>query len=95
MKFLKTIVRILTLILIITILLYLWKFLQKQEIIVTNSTKTVITKLQSLNRLESAEMTITKIMRAEKDMVDIIPSMSFDNVIQDVLLQDKMIFELE
>ncbi len=95
MKFLKKIIYILILSIIVIVLLYLRKFLQKNEIIVTNSTKTVITKLQSLNRLESAEMTITKIMRAEKEMVDIIPSMSFDNMIQDVLLQDKMIFELE
>jgi small ligand-binding sensory domain FIST len=73
----------------------LWKFLQKQEIIVTKSTKSVITKLQSVSKLESAEMIITKIMEAEKELVDVIPSMSFDDVLQDALFQDKMVFELE
>jgi len=40
-------------------------------------------------------MTITKIMRSEKGLVDIIPNMSIDNTIQDFLFQDKMIFEVE
>jgi len=95
MKFLRTTVRILTMIIVIIILLFLWKFLQKQEIIVTNTTKSIISQLQSVNKLESAEVTITKIMQAEKDMVDIIPSMSFDDILQNALFQDKMVFELE
>jgi hypothetical protein len=82
-------------IIVIIILLFLWKFLQKQEIIVTNTTKSIISQLQSVNKLESAEVTITKIMQAEKDMVDIIPSMSFDDILQNALFQDKMVFELE
>lgn len=81
---------------IIVILAYFaWNFLQKQEIIVTDSTKTVISKLNSISKLETAEMTIVKIMEAKKDLVDIFPSISFDNLIQDALFQDKMIFELE
>jgi len=95
MKFLRTLYRIFVLIVILFILLFLWKFLQKQEIIVTKSTKSVITKLQSVSKLESAEMIITKIMEAEKELVDVIPSMSFDDVLQDALFQDKMVFELE
>lgn len=74
---------------------FIWNLLQKQEIIVTDTTKTVITELRAINKLETAEMTITKIMEAEKDLVDIIPSMAFDDAIQDMLFQDKMIFELE
>ena len=95
MKFLKTLYRILILTVVVFVLLFLWKFLQKQEIIVTNSTKAVITKLQSVNKLESAQMTITKIMEAKKELVDVIPSISFDNILQDVLFKDKIIFELE
>jgi len=95
MKFLRALYRILILIVIILVLLFLWKFLQKQEIIVTNSTKSVITKLQSVSKLESAEMTITKIMEAEKELVDVIPSMTFDDILQDALFKDKMVFELE
>ena len=95
MKFLKTLYRILILTVVVFVLLFLWKFLQKQEIIVTNSTKAVITKLQSVNKLESAQMTITKIMEAKKELVDVIPSISFDNILEDVLFKDKIIFELE
>lgn len=95
MKFLKTLYRILILTVVVFVLLFLWKFLQKQEIIVTNSTKAVITKLQSVNKLESAQMTITKIMEAKKELVDVIPSISFDNILQDALFKDKIIFELE
>lgn len=95
MKFLKTIAYVLTLVAIIFIMFFLWRFLQKQEIIVTSSTKSVITKLQAVSKLESAEMTITKIMKAEKELIDIIPSISFDNMLQNTLFQDKMIFELE
>ncbi len=95
MKFLKVLYRILILIVIIFILLFAWRWLQKESVIITNSTKSVIAKLQSVNKLESAEMTITKIMRSEKGLVDIIPNMSIDNTIQDFLFQDKMIFEVE
>ena len=80
---------------IIVIAYFVWNLLQKQEIIVTDTTKTVITELRSVSKLETAEMTITKIMEAEKDLIDIIPSMAFDDAIQDMLFQDKMIFELE
>jgi len=80
---------------IIVIAYFLWNLLQKQEIIVTDTTKAVITQLRSVSKLETAEMTITKIMEAEKDLVDIIPSMSFDDTIQKALFGDKMIFELE
>lgn len=95
MKFLKVLYRILILIVIIFILLFAWRWLQKESVIITNSTKSVIAKLQSVNKLESAEMTITKIMRSEKGLVDIIPNISIDNTIQDFLFQDKMIFEVE
>ncbi len=87
--------RILILIVIIFVLFFTWNWLQREAVIVTSSTKSVVAKLQSVNKLESAEMTITKIMRAEKEMIDIIPTMSFDNTIQDFLFQDKMIFEVE
>ena len=80
---------------IIIVAYFVWNLLQKQEILVTDTTKAVITELREVNKLESAEMTITKIMEAEKDLVDIIPSMSFDDAIQEALFQDKMIFELE
>ncbi len=86
---------IVSLAIIIIIAYFVWNLLQKQEIIVTSNTKAVITQLRTVNKLESAEMIITKIMKAEKDLVDIIPSMSFDDAIQDALFQDKMIFELE
>jgi hypothetical protein len=95
MKFLKILLRILILIVIIFVLFFAWNWLQREAVIVTSSTKSVVAKLQSVNKLESAEMTITKIMRAEKEMIDIIPTMSFDNTIQDFLFQDKMIFEVE
>ena len=87
--------RILILIVIIFVLFFTWNWLQREAVIVTSSTKSVVAKLQSVNKLESAEMTITKIMRAEKEMIDIIPTMSFDNTIQDFLFQYKMIFEVE
>lgn len=95
MKFLKILLRILILIVIIFVLFFAWNWLQREAVIVTSSTKSVVAKLQSVNKLESAEMTITKIMRSEKGLVDIIPNMSIDNTIQDFLFQDKMIFEVE
>jgi hypothetical protein len=95
MKFLKILLRILILIVIIFVLFFAWNWLQREAVIVTSSTKSVVAKLQSVNKLESAELTITKIMRSEKGLVDIIPNMSIDNTIQDFLFQDKMIFEVE
>ena len=95
MKLLKNLMNIMSLAIIVILAYFAWNFLQKQEIIVTDSTKTVISKLNSISKLETAEMTIVKIMEAKKDLVDIFPSISFDNLIQDALFQDKMIFELE
>jgi glycerol kinase len=95
MKLIKNLMNLIFIAAIIIIAYFVWNLLQKQEIIVTDTTKAVITELRAVNKLETAEMTITKIMEAEKDLVDIIPSVSFDDAIQDALFQDKMIFELE
>jgi len=95
MKLLRRLFNMMFVVALIFVAYFIWNLLQKQEIIVTDTTKTVITELKSISKLETAEMTITKIMEAEKDLVDIIPSMSFDDAIQDALFQDKMIFELE
>jgi len=95
MKLLKKLFNIIFIIAIIILAYFVWNLLQKQEIIVTDTTKSVINELKSVNKIESAEMIITKIMEAEKDLIDIIPSMSFDDAIQEALFQDKMIFELE
>lgn len=95
MKLLKKLFNIIFIIAIIILAYFVWNLLQKQEIIVTDTTKSVINELKSVNKIESAEMIITKIMEAEKDLIDIIPSISFDNTIQNALFQDKMIFQLE
>ena len=95
MKLFKNLINIISFAVLLVIAYFVWNFLQKQEIIVTNATKSVITELKAINKLETAEMTIVKIMEAKKDLIDIFPSISFDNLIQDALFQDKMIFELE
>lgn len=95
MKLGKFVLNLIFIVIFTYVLIFMRKYLQKQEIIITNSTKSIIHKLVSVNKLETAEMTITKIMEAEKELVDIIPSMSFDDMIQKWLFQDKMIFELK
>ncbi len=95
MKLLKKLFNIIFIVVIIITAYFIWNLLQKQEIIVTDTTKSVINELRDVSKIESAEMIITKIMKAEKDLIDIIPSMSFDDAIQNALFQDKMIFELE
>jgi glycerol kinase len=95
MKLIKRLMNLIFIAAIIVVSYFVWNLLQKQAIIVTDTTKAVITELKAVSKLETAEMTITKIMEAEKDLVDIIPSISFDDTIQDALFQDKMIFELE
>jgi len=95
MKFFKLIFKIILFFCIVIIAFWCWNSLQKKEILVTNSTKAVITKLHTISKLETAEMTITKIMEAKKEMADLFPDFSFDDFIQEKLFQDKMIFELE
>lgn len=95
MKIFKFIFRVILFICLVIIALRCWNSLQKKGIIVSDSTKTVITKLHAVSKLETAEMTITKIMEAKKELNDLIPSISFDDVIQEKLFQDKMVFELE
>jgi hypothetical protein len=91
MKLLKNLLNIVSLAILIIVAYFVWNFLQKQEIVVTDATKSVITELKAISKLETADMTIVKIMEAEKDLVDLFPSISFDNLLQDALFQDKMV----
>lgn len=95
MKLIKNLLNLIFVAAIIVVAYFVWNLLQKQEIIVTDTTKSVIKEMRDVSKLETAEITITKLMEAKKDLIDIIPSMSFDDAIQDALFQDKMVFELE
>lgn len=94
MKTLRLIIRLIILLIFVVIAFYLWNFLQKEEVIVLNDTKTVIEKLRAISKLETAEVTISKTMSAESQLTDYIEWYSFDNIIQDLLFQDKMNFSL-
>lgn len=73
-----------------------WEYFKYSEkLVVQEITKGVITQMQSVQNLETAKMTITKIMEGEKQIGDLIPWVSIDNMIQNFLFQDKIVLEIE
>lgn len=66
-----------------------------EDISVTNTVPSIIEKLHDISKLETAQVDMTKIMEAEKELKDIFPELNFDDIIQKALFQDKMLFELK
>lgn len=98
MKFLKSILKIIIALCLLVFLLIILKFTSKntwENIVITNTVPAIIEKLHTVSKLETAEVTITKIMEAQKQLNDIFPEFELDNMVQDALFQDKIVFELE
>lgn len=74
---------------------YLYHFLQKEEVIVLNSTKSIMIRLNAVSKLETAEMEFAKTMTAEKEWQDFFEWTTIDDTIYDFLFKDKMVFNLE
>ena len=48
-----------------------------------------------MRKLETAQMTITKIMEGQDTLTDLIPGIGLDNIINEFLFQDKIVLEVE
>lgn len=80
------------------VLCYVFKvfnFLQKKEIIVLNHSKTVMTKLRAISKLETEEMSFIKTMSWEKALDDLLPDYDFDDIISKALFKDEIVFTFE
>lgn len=74
---------------------FMYNFLQKEEVIVLNNTKSIMVRLHAVSKLETAEMEFAKTMTAEKEWQDLFEWTTIDDQIYDFLFQDKMVFNLE
>lgn len=69
--------------------------MQKKEIIVLNHSKTVMTKLRAISKLETEEMNFIKTMSWEKALDDLLPDYDFDDIISKALFKDEIVFTFE
>jgi len=93
MKFIK---KIITFIIVLVIAYFLFNWMQQQnETKVTQTTVSVVQQLQQIRKLETAEMVITKIMEWEEQLTDLVPRVWLDNLINDFLFKNKVVFEVE
>lgn len=95
MKFIKRLFRLIVLLAIVVLWFYMYHFLQKEEVIVLNNTKSIMIRLRAVSKLETAEMQFAKTMTAEKEWQDFFEWTTIDDQIYDFLFQDKMVFNLE
>lgn len=80
---------------LVVVWFFMYNFLQKEEVIVLNNTKTIMVRLRAISKLETAEMEFTKTMTAEREWQDLFEWTTIDDQIYDFLFKDKMVFNLE
>lgn len=51
---------------------------------------TIVTQLVALNNLETAKMTLHKVVEGQQNLKDFFPSQTRDNTIQDFFFQNKL-----
>ena len=95
MKFLRRLFWLIVFIALVVVWIYLYFYLQKEEVIVLNNTKSIMVRLSAIGKLETAEMEFSKTMTAEKQWQDFIEWTTIDDQIYDFLFKDKMVFNLE
>lgn len=95
MKFIRRLFWLIVLLALVVLGFYLYHFLQKEEVIVLNNTKSIMIRLSAVSKLETAEMEFSKTMTAEKEWQDFFEWTTIDDQIYDFLFKDKMVFNLE
>ena len=55
----------------------------------------IITQFQSTQRLETQQMTVSKVIEGEKQLTDRIPSRNIDDTISSFLFEDKLVMQIE
>ena len=68
---------------------------QNTWVIVKYTSSTVVQALQDIQNLQTTEMTMTKIVEWEDELLDLFPSIGIDDMIQNTLFKDKMVLEVE
>ncbi len=95
MKKILTFLKVILFIVILSYISYLVFQHIKPTIEVKQTTKTVINQLEKINKLETAQMTITKVIEWKKKLVDLFPSIKIDDKINKLLFNDELLLEVE
>jgi hypothetical protein len=82
--------------LLVWYILYLFVWNRQTQNVISSTTISVVSQLRSVKILESAQMTITKIVEWEKQQSSwLISSISIISKIENALFQDKIVLEVE
>ncbi len=68
---------------------------QQKDIEITQTTHSVVSQLQSIKRLETAQMTVLQHIEWEDKLADLIPWVGIDDMIQSFLFKDKISLQVE
>ncbi|USN56277.1 MAG: DUF4230 domain-containing protein [Candidatus Peribacteria bacterium] len=93
---LKTIRRIITILLLGFIATLLWKIVQqnKTQLVIDDRAPLIVQQLRAVQRLETTEMKVTKILKGEQELSDYLPGFDRDNIVSDFLFGESVSMEI-
>lgn len=73
-----------------------WVWLQyKWATVIKRTTASLMTELQTIEKLETAKKSFTKTIEGEQELANLLPDIGADQIIASALFKDKMILEVE
>lgn len=93
---LKTIRRIISVLILGFIAVMLYQLVQqnKTHLEIDNSAPLIVQQLRAVQRLETAEMKVTKILKWEQELADTLPGFDRDNIVSDFLFGESVSMEI-
>jgi len=95
MKFIRRLFWLIVILALIVVWFFMYNFLQKEEVIVLNNTKTIMVRLHAISKLETAEMEYSWTENWKSEWQDLVEWYEFDDKIYDFLFKDEMKFDYE
>ncbi len=73
-----------------------WVWLQyKWATVIKSTTASLMTELQTIEKLETAKKSFTKTIEGEQELANLLPDIGADQIIASALFKDKMILEVK
>lgn len=93
----KRLVKYLLALVIVLVCVYLfWLWLQyKWATVIKQTTASLITELQTIEKLETVTRTVTKTIEGEQALASLIPGIGVDDIISNALFKDKIILTVQ
>lgn len=93
----KRLLKYLVALLIILVCVYLfWLWLQyKWATVIKQTTTSIVTQLQSLEKLETTKKTFTETIEGQQQLANLLPGIGIDQIVGSALFKDKMTLEVQ